>query len=103
MDNEIEKLLSLINEDNNLLDKIQEYANKLMPIPDIAILLDLDDDMLALAIRYGDNPIAMAYKKGKALRVLAIHESEISLADAGSSQGMDNLHSFLQQMNAAEY
>lgn len=103
MEDHLDSWLAIVINDKECLDKIQDFANKLMSIPDIATLLDLEEDLLSLAIRDGGNPVAVAYKRGKALRVLAIHESEISLAYAGSSQGMDNLHAFLQQMNAAEY
>lgn len=102
MEQQLFVFLSDFQQNEERLTKLHDLANKLMSIPDIAVLLDVDKDLLALAIRDCENDVAKAYLLGKAERVLTIHESEISLADAGSSQGMDNLHAFLQQMNAAE-
>ena len=86
----------------NIVDKIHEYANLLLPIPQIAILLDLPEDDLILTIQDNNNPVAKAYLKGKAERIHTMHQEEIRLAEAGSNQGVENLHAYLSQMNAAE-
>lgn len=97
---EMDKMISNITEDE--LEKITDYANKLMSVRDIAILLRINPSTLSLAIKTEGNAIADAYMRGKAQRVLDMHEREIELADAGSAQAMENLHGFLQKMEAGE-
>lgn len=86
----------------DILEKIEDYANKLMSIHDIAILLKITPTMLSLAIKDNCNKVAEAYLRGKAKRVLDMHEREIELADTGSAQAMENLHGFLHKMEAGE-
>ena len=96
------ELCPLANLPKEIVDKIHEYANLLLTIPQIAILLDLDEDQLFMTIQENSNPVAMAYQKGKAERILMMHQEEIGLAEAGSNQGVENLHAYLNQMNATE-
>lgn len=84
------------------INKIEEYANKLLTIKDIAVLIGISSQMMSLMVADEDNRVSIAYNRGKANRLLVIHEKEIDLAEAGSAQAMANLHGFVQQMNSAE-
>lgn len=97
---DIEDLIATISDEN--IGMIEEYANKLMPIPDIAVLLRIAPSALSIMIQEGNNAVADAYARGKAKRVLELHEKEIELAGAGSAQSIANLHTFLNKMDAAE-
>lgn len=82
------------------IKQVHDFAYKMMSIEDIAALLDIDEEMLSFIIKDGNNSIAKAYRKGKAEITLHLHEQELELADAGSAQGMANLHEFLARMDA---
>lgn len=82
------------------IDQLENMANALMSLPDIAVLLELDEDMLNLAIRDGENILAKVYRRGKASRVLSMHMKDIEQAEHGESS--ETLNMYLQQMNAAE-
>ena len=84
------------------INQIEEYANKLLTIKDIAVLIGISSQMMSLMVADENNPVALAYNRGKAKRLLQIHEQEISLAETGSAQAMANLHDFVHQMNSAE-
>lgn len=96
MEEDLQLFISMLTGDTARMQQLHDLANNLMTIPDIAILLQVDCDMLTLAIRDGDNVVAKAYLQGKAERVLAIHQKDVK------DNNTENLHAFLQQMNAAE-
>lgn len=100
MINDVDKFVSEIAEED--LTKIEDYANKLMSIHDIAVLLHISPTMLSMAIKEDCNIVSEAYQRGKAKRVLDMHEREIEQADTGSAQAMENLHGFLHKMDAGE-
>lgn len=84
------------------IEKVEDMAYKLMSVRDIAILLGYAPAMLTMVVRDEVNAVAEAYYRGKARRVLEMHEQEIELAGSGSAQAMENLHGFLNKMEAAE-
>lgn len=100
MINDVDIFVSNVSEED--LEKIEEYANKLMSIHDIAVLMRISPTMLSMTIKNDCNVVAEAYQRGKAKRVLDMHEREIELADTGSAQAMENLHGFLHKMDAGE-
>lgn len=97
MEDELSLFISDFAGNIEWMQQLHDYANKLMSIPDIAVLIGVDRDLLTMAIRDNGNAVANAYYRGKAERVLAMHEADIN------DKHTDNLHAFLQQMNAAEY
>lgn len=86
--------------DDEFVNKVHDLAFKLMSVRDMAVLLDIREELLFMLIQDGDNKVARAYRKGKAEMTLQLHEQEIDLANTGSAQGMANLHEFLSQMEA---
>lgn len=99
---EYEEKIALYSQDENLCKTIFDLANKLMTISDIATITDIEEDVLIIAIRNGDNELSKNYRKGKAERIKFMHEQEIELAAAGSNQGVENLHAYLNQMNSED-
>lgn len=97
---DVEKFAKELPEET--VSKIEEYANKLMSPKEIAVLLGIAPAMMSMLIQDEDNRVSLAYYRGKAARTLALHEQELDLAGTGSAQAIQNLHGFLQQMNAAE-
>lgn len=83
-------------------EKVKEYANNLMPISDIAVLLGVDDMDLKKQIANKTSPVSKAYFAGKIQAKLEIHRQERQLLSAGSPQALDNLRSMLLDMEDEE-
>ena len=82
--------------------KIKEYAGYLMPISDIAVLLNVDEIELKKKILAKNNPISHAYYEGKIEAKLEMHKQERELLSSGSPQALENLRSMLLDMEDEE-
>ncbi len=72
-----------------LLLKIEEYAGLLTSISDIAVLLDLNEDILRDDITNKFTNVSLRYRKAKAATELQLRRQEIDLAKLGSPIAID--------------
>ena len=84
------------------IDELQNYAESLTPISDIAVLMDVDAFELRAAIADGSNAISRAYRLGKAKTMLRIRQNELQLADAGSPLAVQLMTYYVRDMDADE-
>lgn len=81
----------------DLKAKIDELARKLTPIPDMAVLLDMEESKLRMLL-INNADLRRTYNRAKAEMALEIREREIEMARAGSPTASANLGSYLAQM-----
>ena len=98
MDSYNSKLLHYLSTGFNqdVLDRIAELAAALTPISEIAALLDLNEDMLRLAINDKSSPVAKAETAHK------LRKQEIELAEVGSPLAVQLTSAYLRDMQADE-
>ncbi len=84
------------------IDKVQELAEVFLPISDIAVILEVDPNLLKADIRDYDNPVRAAYLKGKSLSKAALLSQEMKLAKIGSPLGLDSTRKALVSMEIDE-
>jgi hypothetical protein len=85
-----------------MIDKIKEYASLLMPVPDIAVLIGMDEDELKAKIADKTSEHSKAYRLGKAETVLEIRRQEIALAKAGSPMAVELMQDYLLEQIQSE-
>ena len=84
------------------IEKLSEYAACLLPVPEIAILLDIEEFYLLEAIRDKANPVSKAYFRAKAETLATIRKQEVELAKAGSPLALENVANYIIEQNASE-
>ncbi|WP_289007218.1 hypothetical protein [uncultured Parabacteroides sp.] len=84
------------------LSKIEELASNLMPIDCIAVLTNIDEDLLRQDIASKNNPAGKAYRLGKAKTMLEIQRQEISLAKLASPAAVENATRYITEMETKE-
>lgn len=84
------------------LAKIRELAQKLTPISDIAVLMELDVRQFRMDIADDMHPASLAYHRGKAETALKIRENELTLAEAGSPLAVTLMNSYIKDMETDE-
>lgn len=84
------------------LSKIEELASNLMPIDCIAVLSNIDEDLLRQDIASKNNPAGKAYRLGKAKTMLEIQRQEISLAKLASPAAVENATRYITEMETKE-
>ncbi len=67
------------------LEQLTDLAGRLLPIHDIATILEMEEDYLAIQLSIKDSPIAQAYNRGYLQTKAQIRKSVVDLAIAGSS------------------
>lgn len=104
MDSYNSKLLHYLSTgfDQDMLDRIAGLAAALTPICEIAALLDLNEDMLRLAINDRTSPVRNVYLKAKAKTALKLRKQEIELAEVGSPLAVQLTSTYLRDMQADE-
>lgn len=85
-----------------MIEQIKEYAGCLISIPDIAILIGMDEDELKDAIADKTSDISKAYRLGKAETVLAVRRQEVALAKAGSPMAVELIEEYLLEQSQHE-
>jgi len=86
-----------------MIEQIKEYAGCLISIPDIAILIGMDEDELKDAIADKTSDISKVYRLGKAETVLAVRRQEVALAKAGSPMAVELIEEYLLEQSQHEY
>lgn len=86
----------------DILKEIENYAQALTPISDIALLLSLDCAQLRAEIRDYRSEASLAYRRGKARCLFTLRQNEIELAEAGSPQASISVQRYHQLMEDDE-
>ena len=81
---------------------IEQLASIYMPIRDIALILEVDETALREDIHCQSNPASRAYRQGKALSKVALHQQEMNLAKVGSPLALENARQNLLDMEDDE-
>lgn len=84
------------------LERVKELAACLTPISDMAVLLDMDLDVLRLDIRNHNTQVSRAYHHAKADTALRLRKQEIELANVGSPLAVQLTNGYLLNMDADE-
>ena len=85
-----------------MIEQIKEYAGCLMSIPDIAVLIGMEEDELKEKIADKTSDISKAYRLGKAETVLAVRRQEVALAKAGSPMAVELMGEYLLEQSQHE-
>lgn len=85
-----------------MLEQIEQLASIYMPIRDIALIIEVDETALREAIQSQTTPASRAYRKGKALSKVALHQQEMNLARVGSPLALENARQNLLDMEDDE-
>lgn len=85
-----------------MTEKIKELASYLMSIPDIAILIGMDEDKLRDEIADKSTEISKAYRLGKAETILEVRKQEVALAKSGSPMALENIAEYLIDQSHSE-
>ena len=88
-----------------LSDRVQDVRDLvalLTPIPDMALLLGVDERSLRDEIDDISSPVSLAYREAKARVALEMRKREIELAEAGSPTASQNIAAYFRQMVSEE-
>ena len=85
-----------------MIDLIKEYASYLLPIPEIATLIGMDEDELKEAIADKTSEISRAYRLGKAETILDVRKQEVALAKAGSPFAIELMQDYMLDQSRHE-
>ena len=88
-----------------LSDRVQEVRDLvelLTPIPDMALLLGVEERTLRDEIDDISSPVSLAYREAKARVALEMRKREIELAEAGSPTASQNIAAYFRQMVSEE-
>ena len=86
----------------NQIKAIREYASVYLPVKDIAILIEVDADVLREDIRSSSHPASVAYRQGKLETKVALYSQEVRLASIGSPLALENARRNLLDMEDDE-
>ena len=87
---------------DDTIKQIQELAEALTPVSDIAALLDIDENELREELSNKLSPLRKAYDKGKATTALALRKQELELAKVGSPLAVQLTASYVKDMTIDE-
>jgi hypothetical protein len=84
------------------LEQIEQLASLYLPVTDIATVMGVRPEELRKQIRIKDDPVAIAYQKGKTMRKVQLRKQEIQLAQVGSPLALENARLALIDMEDDE-
>lgn len=87
---------------DNIINQIQELAEALTPVSDIAALLDIDESMLRDELSNKLSTVRKAYDKGKATTALLLRKQELELAKVGSPLAVQLTAAYVKDMTIDE-
>lgn len=86
----------------DMIEQVEKYASIYLPITDMALLMDLQPEVLREDIRNRKSDISKAYYRGKAASRVKLHHQEMLLAQVGSPVAIENAHRNLLDMEDDE-
>ena len=84
------------------LSTVEQLASIYMKITDIALIIEVDVAVLRQDIDTPSSEVSRAYRKGKALSKVALHQQEMNLAKVGSPLALENARQNLLDMEDDE-
>jgi IS30 family transposase len=84
------------------LEQIEQLASLYLSVTDIATVMGVRPEELRKQIRIKDDPVAIAYQKGKTMRKVQLRKQEIQLAQVGSPLALENARLALIDMEDDE-
>lgn len=84
------------------LEQIEQMASLYLSVTDIATVMGVRPEELRKQIRIKDDPVAIAYQKGKTMRKVQLRKQEIQLAQVGSPLALENARLALIDMEDDE-
>ena len=87
-----------MNLSKDQLDKINKYARALTSIPDVAVLMGLDEDDLREDMACCNSPARIAYETGRAQTEYEIRSTEINMAASGSPLAIQHVKGYLNDL-----
>ncbi|MDD3195326.1 MAG: hypothetical protein PHU68_05955 [Paludibacter sp.] len=81
---------------------LEEYASNFLTITEIAILLDVDSDLLRESISKRETKEFRSYNKGKLKRILELRSQEIELAKLGSTVAIELVSKYIDNQKSDE-
>lgn len=84
------------------LDLLGQLTDDLTPIPDMALLLDVDEGALRIALSDRDTEAWRVYHRHKALAARIVRRRNIELAAAGSPTAAAAVNDYLTTMSLEE-
>ena len=97
-----ELLLNESSVTNDMLAKIAELARVFTPISEMAALLDVNEEMLRMAINDKSSIVRRTYMKAKAETALELRKNELELARVGAPLAVQLTQDYLREMEADE-
>ena len=84
------------------LEQVEQLASIYMKISDIALIIEVDVTVLREDIECPSTDVSRAYRKGKAMSKVALHQQEMNLAKVGSPLALENARQNLLDMEDDE-
>lgn len=91
-----------VDPQTQMAKNIENLASIFMPVSDIAVIVEMDANLLREALADPDHPFSLAYRRGKATAKAKIRAQEMELAQLGSPLGVQNVRDNLIDMEADE-
>ena len=85
-----------------VISRIAELAADLTPVSEIAVLIDVDPDVLRAELSLRNSPVRIAYLKAKATTAHMLRRQELEFARVGSPLAVQLTGSYLRDMTADE-
>ena len=87
---------------NEQLNEIKRLSSLFATVDDIAIMLDIDVDILRFDINGEDLQASKHYQLGKTIRLLELREIEIEQAKLGSTVAIDLIQKYITKQQLSE-
>lgn len=84
------------------LEQVEQLAAIYMKITDIALIIEVDANVLRDDIASPATGVGRAYRRGKAMSKAALHKQEMDLAKIGSPLALENARQNLLDMEDDE-
>lgn len=91
-----------MNYTDEQLATVEQLASIYMKISDIALIIEVSPATLREDIECQEAAVSRAYRKGKALSKVALHQQEMNLAKVGSPLALENARQNLLDMEDDE-
>lgn len=85
-----------------IVERIEQLAAELTPLAEIAVLVDIDLDILRQEFSNKDSPARLAYFRGKAATANALRKIELEFAKIGSPVAVQQTGEYLREMTLDE-
>ena len=85
-----------------IIERIEQLATELTPLAEIAVLVDIDLDILRQEFSRKDSPARLAYFRGKATTANALRKIELEFAKIGSPVAVQQTGEYLRDMTLDE-